>query len=368
MDRIECVVIGAGVVGLAVARAMAARGREVIVLEAGEAVGIGTSSRNSEVIHAGLYYPRGSLKAELCVRGRAMLYEYCDGHGVPYNRCGKLLVATARNQLPQLAAIQQKAVENGVLDLVRVSGADAMALEPHLHCVEAMLSPQTGIIDSHQFMLALQGDAERDGATVAFHTPVTQIDARDRCFIVETGGDAPLRFQADCVINSAGLFANDIARRIRGLDARHVPPLYFAKGNYFSVSGRTPFDRLIYPMPNEAGLGVHLTIDMGGQAKFGPDVEWIQKIDYSVDAQRATGFYAAIRAYWPDLPDDALQPAYAGIRPKLSGPGQPAADFIIQGRAAHGVAGLVNLFGIESPGLTASLAIAEKVARMLSVS
>ena len=361
-------VIGAGVVGLAVARAMAARGREVIVLEAGEAVGIGTSSRNSEVIHAGLYYPRGSLKAELCVRGRAMLYEYCDAHGVPYNRCGKLLVATARNQLPQLAAIQQKAVENGVLDLVRVSGADAMALEPHLHCVEAMLSPQTGIIDSHQFMLALQGDAERDGATVAFHTPVTQIDARDRCFIVETGGDAPLRFQADCVINSAGLFANDIARRIRGLDARHVPPLYFAKGNYFSVSGRTPFDRLIYPMPNEAGLGVHLTIDMGGQAKFGPDVEWIQKIDYSVDAQRATGFYAAIRAYWPDLSDDALQPAYAGIRPKLSGPGQPAADFIIQGRAAHGVAGLVNLFGIESPGLTASLAIAEKVARMLSVS
>ncbi|WP_213781104.1 NAD(P)/FAD-dependent oxidoreductase [Caballeronia sp. dw_276] len=367
MDRIECVVIGAGVVGLAVARAMAARGREVIVLEAGEAVGIGTSSRNSEVIHAGLYYPRGSLKAELCVRGRAMLYEYCDAHGVPYNRCGKLLVATARNQLPQLAAIQQKALENGVTDLVRISGADATALEPHLQCVEAMLSPQTGIIDSHQFMLALQGDAERDGANIAFHTPVTQVDARDRCFIVETGGEAPLRFQADCVINSAGLFANDIARRIRGLDPRHVPPLYFAKGNYFSVSGRTPFDRLIYPMPNEAGLGVHLTIDMGGQAKFGPDVEWIQKIDYSVDAQRATGFYAAIRAYWPDLPDDALQPAYAGIRPKLSGPGQPAADFVIQGRAAHGVAGLVNLFGIESPGLTASLAIAEKVARMLSV-
>ncbi len=360
-------VIGAGVVGLAVARAMAARGREVIVLEAGEAVGIGTSSRNSEVIHAGLYYPRGSLKAELCVRGRAMLYEYCDAHGVPYNRCGKLLVATARNQLPQLAAIQQKALENGVTDLVRISGADATALEPHLQCVEAMLSPQTGIIDSHQFMLALQGDAERDGANIAFHTPVTQVDARDRCFIVETGGEAPLRFQADCVINSAGLFANDIARRIRGLDPRHVPPLYFAKGNYFSVSGRTPFDRLIYPMPNEAGLGVHLTIDMGGQAKFGPDVEWIQKIDYSVDAQRATGFYAAIRAYWPDLPDDALQPAYAGIRPKLSGPGQPAADFVIQGRAAHGVAGLVNLFGIESPGLTASLAIAEKVARMLSV-
>jgi L-2-hydroxyglutarate oxidase LhgO len=365
MDRIECVVIGAGVVGLAIARAMAARGREVIVLEEGEAVGTGTSSRNSEVIHAGLYYPRGSLKAELCVRGRAMLYEYCEAHGVPHSRCGKLLVATARNQLPQLAAIQHKAMENGVADLVRVSGAEAMAMEPQLQCVEAVLSPQTGIVDSHQFMLALQGDAERDGANVAFHTPVTDIDARDRCFIVETGGDSPMRFQADCVINSAGLHANQIACSIRGLDARHIPPLYFAKGNYFSVSGRTPFERLIYPMPNEAGLGVHLTIDMGGQAKFGPDVEWIQKIDYTVDPQRANSFYAAIRAYWPNLPDDALQPAYAGIRPKLSGPGQPAADFVIQGRAAHGMTGLVNLFGIESPGLTAALAIAEKVARML---
>jgi L-2-hydroxyglutarate oxidase LhgO len=361
MDRIECVVIGAGVVGLAIARAMAARGREVIVLEAGEAVGTGTSSRNSEVIHAGLYYPRGSLKAELCVRGRAMLYEYCEAHGVPHSRCGKLLVATARNQLPQLAAIQHKAMENGVADLVRVSGAEAMAMEPQLQCVEAVLSPQTGIVDSHQFMLALQGDAERDGANVAFHTPVTDIDARDRCFIVETGGESPMRFQADCVINSAGLHANQIACSIRGLDARHIPPLYFAKGNYFSVSGRTPFERLIYPMPNEAGLGVHLTIDMGGQAKFGPDVEWIQKIDYTVDPQRANSFYAAIRAYWPNLPDDALQPAYAGIRPKLSGP----ADFVIQGRAAHGMTGLVNLFGIESPGLTAALAIAEKVARML---
>jgi L-2-hydroxyglutarate oxidase LhgO len=365
MDRIECVVIGAGVVGLAIARAMAARGREVIVLEAGEAVGTGTSSRNSEVIHAGLYYPRGSLKAELCVRGRAMLYEYCEARGVPHSRCGKLLVATARNQLPQLAAIQHKAMENGVADLVRVSGAEAMAMEPQLQCVEAVLSPQTGIVDSHQFMLALQGDAERDGANVAFHTPVTDIDARDRCFVVETGGESPMRFQAGCVINSAGLYANQIARNIRGLDARHIPPLYFAKGNYFSVSGRTPFERLIYPMPNEAGLGVHLTIDMGGQAKFGPDVEWIQKIDYTVDPQRANSFYAAIRAYWPNLPDDALQPAYAGIRPKLSGPGQPAADFVIQGRAAHGMTGLVNLFGIESPGLTAALAIAEKVAKML---
>lgn len=366
MDQIECVVIGAGAVGLAVARALAARGREVIVLEAGEAIGIGTSSRNSEVIHAGIYYPRGSLKADLCVRGRAMLYEYCDARGVPYSRCGKLLVATARNQLPQLAAIQQKGMENGVTGLERISGGEAMTLEPQLQCIEAVLSLETGIIDSHQYMLALQGDAERDGATVAFHTPVTDIDARDGCFFVETGGEAPMRFQARCVVNSAGLSANQLARNIRGLDARHVPPLYFAKGNYFSVSGRTPFGRLIYPMPNEAGLGVHLTIDLGGQAKFGPDVEWIQKIDYAVDPRRAESFYAAIRAYWPALADDALQPAYAGVRPKLSGPGQPAADFMIQGKAAHGMAGLVNLFGIESPGLTASLAIAEKVARMVA--
>src|SRR5471032_3046997 len=366
MDRIECVVIGAGVVGLAVARAMAARGREVIVLEAGEAVGTGTSSRNSEVIHAGLYYPRGSLKADLCVRGRAMLYEYCDAHGVPYSRCGKLLVATARNQLPQLTAIQNKAVENGVTGLVRVSGAEAMEMEPQLQCVEAVLSPQTGIIDSHQFMLALQGDAERDGATVAFHTPVTDIDARDGAFIVETGGEAPMAFQAGCVINSAGLWANQIAGAIRGLDPRHVPPLYFAKGNYFTVSGRTPFDRLIYPMPDEAGLGVHLTVDLGGQAKFGPDVEWLDTVDYQMDPHRADSFYAAIRTYWPDLADGALQPAYAGIRPKLVGPGQPAADFMVQGELEHGVKGLLNFFGIESPGLTASLALAEYAAARLT--
>jgi L-2-hydroxyglutarate oxidase LhgO len=364
MDQIDCVVIGAGVVGLAIARALAERGREVIVLEAGEGIGIGTSSRNSEVIHAGIYYARGSLKADLCVRGRAMLYEYCESHGIPHSRCGKLLVATARNQLPQLAGIEQKALENHVTDLMRVSGAEAMAMEPHLQCVEAVYSPGTGIVDSHQLMLAYQGDAERDGAAFAFHTPVKEIGAMEGCFVVETGGNAPTRIRARNVINSAGLHANDIARRIRGLDDRHVPPLYFAKGNYFTVSGRAPFQRLIYPMPNEAGLGVHLTIDLGAQAKFGPDVEWVQSLDYNVDPQRANGFYSAIRAYWPGLPDGALQPAYAGIRPKLSGPGQAAADFMIQGKSAHGVPGLVNLFGIESPGLTASLAIAERVVTM----
>jgi L-2-hydroxyglutarate oxidase LhgO len=361
MDQIECVVIGAGVVGLAVARALASRGREVIVLEAAEAIGVGTSSRNSEVIHAGIYYPRGSLKATLCVRGREMLYDYCAERGVPHQRCGKLLVATARNQIPQLESIVARGKENGVLDLMRISGEEAQALEPALQCVEAVFSPQTGIVDSHQLMLALLGDAERDGAVCAFHAPVEAIDAVNGRFVVKVGGDSPTTIGAACVINSAGLYANAIARKIRGLDARHVPPLYLARGNYFSSTGRTPFSRLIYPMPNEAGLGVHLTIDLGGQARFGPDVEWVDSINYDVDPQRAESFYAAIRAYWPALPDHALQPAYAGIRPKLSGPGEPAADFLIQGPAAHGVRGLVNLFGIESPGLTASLAIAARV-------
>jgi L-2-hydroxyglutarate oxidase LhgO len=361
MDQIECVVIGAGVVGLAVARALASRGREVIVLEAAEAIGVGTSSRNSEVIHAGIYYPRGSLKATLCVRGREMLYDYCAERGVPHQRCGKLLVATARNQIPQLESIVARGKENGVLDLMRISGEEAQALEPALQCVEAVFSPQTGIVDSHQLMLALLGDAERDGAVCAFHAPVEAIDAVNGRFVVKVGGDSPTTIGAACVINSAGLHANAIARKIRGLDARHVPPLYLARGNYFSSTGRTPFSRLIYPMPNEAGLGVHLTIDLGGQARFGPDVEWVDSINYDVDPQRAESFYAAIRAYWPALPDHALQPAYAGIRPKLSGPGEPAADFLIQGPAAHGVRGLVNLFGIESPGLTASLAIAARV-------
>jgi L-2-hydroxyglutarate oxidase LhgO len=361
MDQIECVVIGAGVVGLAVARVLAARGREVIVLEASEAIGTGTSSRNSEVIHAGLYYPRGSLKASLCVSGREMLYDYCAARGVPHQRCGKLLVATAKNQLPQLHAIEARGKENGVLDLIRMSGVDAEALEPALTCVEAVFSPQTGIVDSHQLLLALQGDAESGGAVCAFHAPVESIDSRNGRFIVKVGGASPTTLSAACVINSAGLHANALARKIRGLDPRHVPPLYLARGNYFSVSGRAPFSRLIYPMPNDAGLGVHLTIDLGGQARFGPDVEWVDTIGYDVDPRRADSFYAAIREYWPALPDGALQPAYAGIRPKLSGPGEPAADFVIQGSAAHGVRGLVNLFGIESPGLTASLAIAQRV-------
>jgi L-2-hydroxyglutarate oxidase LhgO len=381
MDEIDVVVIGAGVVGLAVARTFALAGREVLVLEAGATIGTGTSSRNSEVIHAGLYYEPGSLKARLCVSGRELLYAYCDSHGVSYRRCGKLLVATTREQIPKLAAIETQARSNGVSSLRHLNAEQARALEPALHCVAALHSPDTGIVDSHQLMLALQGDAEAHGAICAFRAPVRRIEREaDGRFRIEVGDDAvrgeaepgaepepqPFMLRAQRVVNCAGLQAQAVASRIQGLAARHVPPLYMARGNYFSLSGRSPFDRLIYPMPDEAGLGVHLTVDLGGQAKFGPDVEWVDTLDYQVDPHRADSFYAAIRTYWPDLADGALQPAYAGIRPKLVGPGQPAADFMVQGEREHGVKGLLNFFGIESPGLTASLALAEYAAARLT--
>jgi L-2-hydroxyglutarate oxidase LhgO len=388
MDEIDVVVIGAGVVGLAVARTLALAGREVLVLEAAATIGTGTSSRNSEVIHAGLYYEPGSLKARLCVSGRELLYAYCDSHGVAYRRCGKLLVAATQEQIPKLAAIETQARSNGVSSLRHLSAEQARALEPALHCAAALHSPDTGIVDSHQLMLALQGDAEAHGAICAFRAPVQRIEREaDGRFRIEVGDDAagggepgarsgsqsdmqsqaqPFMLRARYVVNCAGLQAQAVASRIQGLATRHVPPLYMARGNYFSLSGRSPFDRLIYPMPDEAGLGVHLTVDLGGQAKFGPDVEWLDTVDYQVDPHRADSFYAAIRTYWPDLADGALQPAYAGIRPKLVGPGQPAADFMVQGELEHGVKGLLNLFGIESPGLTSSLALAEYAAARLT--
>ncbi|WDD95636.1 NAD(P)/FAD-dependent oxidoreductase [Burkholderia sp. FERM BP-3421] len=362
MERIDCVVIGAGVVGLAIARELAARGRETLILESADAIGTGTSSRNSEVIHAGLYYPRGSLKAALCVHGRDLLYHFCETHHVPHRRCGKLIVAANPAQLKQMKSIAARAEENGVLDLLPLSRDEVQALEPELECIGALFSPSTGIVDSHQLMLALLGDAERGGAACALQSPVETIDAtRGGDFVVRTGGAEPAEFGAGCVINCAGLGAQALARRITGLDPRWVPPLYLARGNYFSLAGRAPFSHLVYPMPDRAGLGVHLTLDLGGQARFGPDVEWIDTLRYDVDPHRAQAFYAAIRGYWPGLPDGALQPAYAGIRPKIAGPGEPAADFMIQGPAQHGVRGLVNLYGIESPGLTAALAIAQRV-------
>ncbi len=366
MESVECLVVGAGVIGLAIARALARAGREVIVVEANSGIGGGVSSRNSEVIHAGIYYPPGLVKTRLCVDGKAMLYAFCQEFGVPHKRCGKLLVAVNAGEVDKLAALKAQAEANGVNDLIWLSGEEARALEPALVADRALLSPSTGIVDSHAFMLALQGDAEAHGAMIAFDTPVLAGRAIERGIVIETGGPSPMRISASHLVNAAGLGAQALARSIAGMPAEKIPPLHLAKGNYFSLSGRSPFSRLIYPMPTPGGLGVHLTLDLGGQAKFGPDVEWIDAIDYDVDPRRAESFYAAIRTYWPDLPDNALQPAYAGVRPKIARPGGSTTDFLLQTEKDHGVAGLINLFGIESPGLTSSLAIADWVAGRVS--
>ena len=362
-DRVDCVVVGAGVVGLAVARALALQGREVLVLEAAQAIGTGISARNSEVIHAGLYYPTGSLKARLCVQGRDMLYAYCVDRGVPHRRCGKLLVATSRAQLPGLESILQRARANGVNDLAWLSRGQAQAMEPALECVAALHSPSTGIVDSHALMLALQGDLEHAGGMVALNSPLSHATcAQDAIELVAIDGTVLL---ARTVVNAAGLQAPALAARFAGLGAEHVPPTHYAKGSYFTLAARAPFRHLIYPIPESAGLGVHLTLDLGGQAKFGPDVQWVDAPDdFGVDPARGEAFYAEVRKYWPGLPDGALVPGYAGIRPKIVGPDAPAADFLIQGPEVHGVPGLVNLFGIESPGLTSALAIAEHVAAL----
>ncbi|OZI26595.1 FAD-dependent oxidoreductase [Bordetella genomosp. 9] len=358
---IDCVVIGAGVVGLAIARALAMAGREVLVADAAEAIGTGTSSRNSEVIHAGIYYPAGSLKAELCVRGKQLLYAYCAGRGIPHRRLGKLIVATDEAQAAMLDDIARRAAANGVDDLQRLAGDQAMRMEPALRCTAALLSPSTGIVDSHALMLAYQGDAENAGAQCVFHTPLLSGGVRAQGgFDLRFGGDDGMALSCSTLINAAGLQAPALARAIAGVPADTVPTAYLCKGSYFTLAGRAPFSRLIYPVPQHAGLGVHLTLDMGGQAKFGPDTEWIAREDYTLDPRRADVFYDAVRSYWPGLPDGALAPGYTGIRPKISGPHEPAADFAIVGPARHGVPGLVNLFGIESPGLTASLAIAER--------
>ncbi len=365
MEQVDSVVVGAGVVGLAVARALALQGREVLVLEATEAIGTQTSSRNSEVIHAGLYYPQGSLKARLCVQGKQMLYDYCAARGIAHRRCGKLIVATAAEQVTQLQAIMAKAAANGVDDLVLLSREQACALEPALACMAAVHSPSTGIVDSHGLMLALQGDLEHAGGMVACNSPLAAARVTPQGIELTAADGTQLR--ARTVVNAAGVQAPTLARRFVGLDARHIPGEYYAKGNYFTLAGRSPFARLIYPVPEAAGLGVHLTLDLGGQAKFGPDVQWVvSRDDLVVDPARGDGFYAEVRKYWPALPDGALQAGYAGIRPKISGPGEPARDFLIQGPAAHGVPGLVNLFGIESPGLTSSLAIGALVVDLLS--
>ena len=363
-EDVDCVVIGAGVVGLAVARALALNGREVMVLEAANAIGTGTSSRNSEVIHAGIYYAKDSLKATLCVKGKQMLYDYCTERGIAHSRCGKLIVATTEAQVAQLKGIRDKAAANGVTDLVLLDANAAMALEPHLRCIAALHSPSTGIIDSHAYMLSLQGDLENAGGFVVLNTALAQADCGP--VAIELIAEDGTRLRAKTVVNSAGLSAPGLASRFAGLPRQHVPPSFYAKGNYFTLAGRSPFSRLIYPVPEAAGLGVHLTLDLGGQAKFGPDVQWVDSPDdLLVDPARGDAFYAEVRKYWPGLADGALLPGYAGIRPKINAPHEAARDFLIEGPAQHGVAGLVNLFGIESPGLTSSLALGEHVAGLL---
>jgi L-2-hydroxyglutarate oxidase LhgO len=368
VDKVDGVVIGAGVVGLAVARALIQKAptgsREWLVLEAADAIGTGTSSRNSEVIHAGIYYPQGSLKAMLCVQGRDMLYSYASERAVPHSRCGKLIVATHDSQRPALEGILKKAHANGVTDVQMLTAQQAQVMEPQLSCVAALHSPSTGIVDSHGLMLSLQGDFENAGGIVALNSPVAGAVCRDDGIVVQMQDGSELLAQT--VVNAAGLTAPGLAQRLVGLAAQHVPTAYFAKGNYFTLSGQSPFSRLIYPVPEAAGLGVHLTLDLGGQAKFGPDVQWVDgPDDLTVSCAHEQAFYREVRKYWPALSEGALQPGYAGIRPKISGPTEAAADFCIQGPGDHGVKGLVNLFGIESPGLTSSLAIGEAVVRAL---
>lgn len=367
MDKVECVVVGAGVIGLAVARRLAQAGREVIVLEAAEGIGTVTSSRNSEVIHAGIYYAAGSLMARMCVSGKQALYRYCAGHSIPHRNCGKLIVATTSKETEKLQSIRAHAEANGVRDLQALSGEEARKLEPALNCDAALLSPSTGIVDSHAFMLALRGDAEDAGAACAFHTPLLRARADGGRIELDVGGEAPIALECRLLVNAAGLGATTIARSIDGMPIELIPRAYLAKGNYFSCNARAPFSRLIYPVPEPGGLGVHLTLDLAGQARFGPDVEWVDTIDYAVDPARAERFYPAIRRYWPTLPDGALVPGYSGIRPKIVPPAVAVQDFLIQGPRDHGVEGLINLFGIESPGLTSSLAIADYVGELADV-
>jgi L-2-hydroxyglutarate oxidase LhgO len=364
MEQVDTVVIGAGVVGLAVARALALSGREVLVLDAAEGIGTETSSRNSEVIHAGIYYAQGSLMARFCVAGKHALYTYLRERGLPHANCGKLIVATSPEEADKLESIRGRAAANGVDDLHRIGGNEARQLEPELDCVAALVSPSTGIIDSHAYMVSLQGDAENAGAMFVFHAPALGGRVVTHGIEIDVGGAEPMTLHARLVVNSAGLHAPRFAAHLEGLAPEHVPTAYYAKGNYFSLMGRSPFSRLIYPVPVPGGLGTHLTIDLGGQARFGPDVEWVPGLNYDVDPKRSEGFYAAIRRWWPGLPEGSLAPGYSGIRPKIVPPAVATQDFVVQGRAVHGVPGLINLFGIESPGLTASLAIGDYVAEM----
>jgi L-2-hydroxyglutarate oxidase LhgO len=362
----QVLVIGAGVVGLAIARQAALRGHDVIVAEAASAIGTGTSSRNSEVIHAGLYYPTGSKRAQHCPRARRMLYAYCESHGIPHRKLGKLFIVTKDADIPKLEAIYAQALTNGVENVTMLDAATAKRMEPALFCVAAFHSAETGIIDSHRYMLALQGDLEDRGGVLAFNTPIERIAREGSGWRVEFGGPDPGAITVDAVVNSASHGAQRLARATEGYPAERIPKLVLAKGNYFGFMGRAPFSRLIYPAPVPGGLGIHVTLDLAGRMRFGPDVEWIETMNFDVDPRRGDTFYAYIRSYWPGLPDNSLFADYAGIRPKLTGPGEPAADFMVDGPGEHGLPGLVQLFGIESPGLTSSLSLAEEVIEKLA--
>lgn len=366
-ETVDCAVIGAGAVGLAIARHLARSGREVVILDAADAIGTGISARNSEVIHAGIYYPPGSLKAKLCVAGKEKLYRFCAAHGVTHRRIGKLIVATDADQMAELDAIAARAEASGVCDLARLDAAETKARAPELRVVGALFSPSTGIVDAAGLMLSLLGAAEAAGAALALKSPVNGGSVSGGRIEIEVGAAAPMRLAPRLLINAAGLGSPALAAALGGFPPQHQAKLYLARGNYFALAGRSPFRHLIYPVPEPGGLGIHLTLDLAGQAKFGPDVEWIDRLDYQVDPARAERFYKAIRRYWPGLEDGCLQPAYAGIRPKLAPAGAPAEDFRIEGPATHGVEGLVNLFGIESPGLTSSLAIADHVGALLGI-
>ncbi|MDB4988386.1 MAG: dependent oxidoreductase [Myxococcaceae bacterium] len=362
-EQIDVLVIGGGAVGLAVTRAFAMAGREVVLLEAERVIGSHSSARNSEVIHAGIYYPNGSLKARLCVEGKRALYAYCEEHGVPHRRIGKLIVATSEEELAALAAMREHAETNGVTDLVALSANEVRALEPNLRALAGLWSPSTGIIDSQAYMTSLKRDAEKHGAAVLLAAPVLDGTVRNDGIELSIGGSQPVRVLCRSLINCAGLWAPSVAASISGIPPATIPTAHFAKGHYFTMVGRSPFQHLVYPVPVAGGLGIHVTLDLAGQVRFGPDLSWVDGVDYSFDSGRAEAFYSAIRRYYPDLQDDALVPGYTGIRPKVGPAGSPDADFVVQGPSDHGVAGLVNLYGIESPGLTASLAIARLATR-----
>lgn len=363
MHDFDFAIIGAGVIGLAIARELSLIGASVIVIEKESRIGVETSSRNSEVIHAGLYYPQNSLKARYCVQGNKLIYEYCKANNLPFKKCGKLIVASNKNELVSLHSLAKNAHRNGCTDIKLLSKYDAQDLEPELDCLAAILSSSTGIIDSHQYMLQLQSDAEQNGVSFVFLSPFMGAKVQSGLFILEVGGREPTTVSTQWVVNCAGLHASSVASKIEGLKISSIPKTNFAKGNYFNLVVRSPFSHLIYPAPQKHGLGIHLTLDLENRTKFGPDVEWVNEIDYSVDPERAKAFYDSVRRYWPSMPNDSLIPAYAGIRPKICRQDEPPSDFRIDGFAEHGLSGLINLFGFESPGLTSSLAIALDVVK-----